>query len=85
MLHLYYHELFPKELENFSEETRTMLVQGSMVERDRATMERMVQEGDIQADKAEITLDLIVALHQNFLYEASVGGAGFDAKAHRCV
>lgn len=30
VLHLYYHELFPKELENFSEETRTMLVQGSM-------------------------------------------------------
>lgn len=60
VLHLYYHELFPNELENFSEETRTMLVQESMVERDRATMERMVQEGDIQADKAEITLDLIV-------------------------
>lgn len=82
VLHLYYHELFPNELENFSEETRTMLVQGSMVERDRATMERMVQEGDIQADKAEITLDLIVALHQNFLYEASLGGENFDAKAH---
>ena len=42
----------------------------------------MVQEGDIQADKAEITLELIVALHQNFLYEASIGGENFDAKAH---
>ena len=82
VLQLYYHELFPNELEHLSKEMQTMLVQGSMEERDRATMERMVQEGDIQADKAEITLELIVALHQNFLYEASIGGVNFDTKTH---
>lgn len=82
VLQLYYHDLFPNELEHLSKEMQTMLVQGSMEERDRATMERMVQEGDIQADKAEMTLELIVALHQNFLYVASVGGENFDAKSH---
>lgn len=82
VLHLYYHELFPGELENLGEETKSMLVGGSMAERDQVTMERMVQEGDIRADKAQMTLELIVALHQNFLYEASLGREGFDAEAH---
>lgn len=83
VLHLYYHELFPDELENLGEETRNMLVGGSMAERDRATIEGMVQEGDIRADKAQMTLELIIALHQNFLYEASLGREGFDAEAHK--
>lgn len=83
VLHLYYHELFPDELENLGEETRNMLVGGSMAERDRATIEGMVREGDIRADKAQMTLELIIALHQNFLYEASLGRESFDVEAHK--
>lgn len=82
VLHLYYHELFPDELANLSDETKDMLVGGSMFERDQILMEQMVQEGDIRADKAQITLELIVALHQNFLYMASLRREGFDAKIH---
>lgn len=82
VLHLYYHELFPSELENLEEETRNMLLGGSMAERDQITINRMVQEGDIRADKAQMTLELIVALHQNFLYEASLKREDFDADAH---
>ena len=82
VLQLYYRELFPHELDNLSSEVRDMFLQGRMAERDRATMERMVQEGDIQADKASITLEMIIALHQNFLYEATLGREDFDAPAH---
>lgn len=82
VLELYYHELFPNELEHLSKETQTMLVQGSMEDRDRATMEQMVQEGDIKPEKARITMELIIALHQNFLYEAMLARGNFDAKAH---
>lgn len=82
VLHLYYHELFPDELANLSDETKDMLVGGSMFERDQILMEQMIQEGDIRADKAQVTLELIVALHQNFLYMASLRREGFDAKAH---
>ncbi len=82
VLHLYYHELFPNELENLGDEMKDMLVGGSMTERDQIMMKHIVQEGDIRADKAQITLELIIALHQNFLYEASLRQEGFDAKTH---
>ena len=72
VLHLYYQELFPGELEHFSTEMRSMLMQGSMAERDRIIMERIVREGDIRPEKAAITMELIIALHQNFLYERCV-------------
>ena len=56
VLHLYYHELFPGELDNFSERMKSMLVSGSMWERDHITIDKMVQEGDMDADKADTTL-----------------------------
>ena len=45
---------------------KKMLVEGSMRERDEITMESMVQEGFVLEEKADITLELIIALHQNF-------------------
>ena len=47
-----------------------------------ATMEQMVQEGDIKPEKARITMELIIALHQNFLYEAMLARDTLDTKAH---
>ena len=41
-------------------------MQGSMAERDRIIMERIVREGDIRPEKAAITMELIIALHQKF-------------------
>lgn len=82
VLHLYYHELFPQELEHFSERMKDMLVGGSMQERDRISIDNMVQEGDVSADKADQTLELIIALHQHFIYEATLGGEDFDPDAH---
>ena len=82
VLDLYYHVLFPNELDHLSKEMQNMLVQGSMTERDKAMIERMVEEKDLRADKAQITSDLVVALHQNFLYEASLKRQGYDRAAH---
>lgn len=82
VLQLYYHELFPDELAHFSDRMQHMLVGGSMRERDRFTMDKMVQEGDISAEKADATLDLIVALHQNFIYEATLNREDFDPEVH---
>ena len=82
VLHLYYHELFPNEVDHLSKEMQNMLVQGSMTERDKAMVERMIEEKDLRAEKAQITSDLVVALHQNFLYEASLKRQGYDREAH---
>ena len=64
-------------------EMRDMLVSGSMWERDRITIDKMVQEGDLRGDKADATLSLIIALHQNFIYEASLCRDGFDPEEHQ--
>lgn len=83
VLHLYYHELFPEVLARFSPRMQQMLMGGNMRERDRYTMERMVQEGDVSADRADAALELVVALHQSFIYEATLGGEDFDPDAHQ--
>ncbi len=45
---------------------RQIMMGGNMLERDRITMEKMVQEGDVAPEKAEDTMELIIALHQSF-------------------
>lgn len=83
VLRLYYEDLFPGELEHFSDEMRDMLMRGSMAQRDRVVMDRMVSEGDIRPEKSAVTMDLIIALHQNFLYEACLRPDSLDASARR--
>lgn len=83
VLQLYYGELFPEELEHFSDRMRNMLVLGNITERDRLTVDKMVQEGDLDASKADVTLSLIIAASQHSIYEASLGGEGFDPEAHK--
>lgn len=83
VLKLYYNELFPHELDNLSQGMKEMLTSGSMLERDRITMAQMVAEGDIRSDRAETTLELIIALHQSFIYDASLSRENFDLEAHQ--
>ena len=83
VLHVYYQELFPSELEGLSRQMQEMLASGSMRERDEFIMKGMVQEGDVAAEKAGVTLELIVALHQNFIYEASLQGDKLDVEEHK--
>ena len=62
---------------------RQMLVSGSMRERDSVTMQDMVREGFVSPDKADLTLDLIISVHQNFIYEAAIQGDSLDLDAHK--
>ena len=83
VLHTYYYELFPEELSGISENMRRMMVTGSMHERDWVTMQEMVQDGFVAPDKAELTMDLIIAVHQNFIYEAVIHGDTLDIENHK--
>ena len=83
VLHTYYYELFPDELSGISEPMRRMMVSGSMQERDAVTMQEMIKEGFVAPEKAEITQQLIISLHQNFIYEACVREETLDLDAHK--
>lgn len=83
VLQMYYIQLFPEELDGISESMRKMMVCGNMKERDRITMQRMVEDRYVAPEKAEVTLDLIVALCQSFLHEACVQGAQLDIQQHK--
>lgn len=83
VLELYYHQLFPGELEQFSKPIEQMMTSGTMQERDRITMRQMVKEGDIRPERAEATLELVIALHQNFIYEASLKKGQLDIEEHQ--
>lgn len=83
VLHTYYYELFPEELAGLSDGMRQMLVAGSMRERDNVTMQEMIREGFIAPEKADLTLELIIAVHQNFIYEAAIQGDSLDIEGHK--
>ena len=82
VLRTYYYELFPEELSGLSEPLREMLVAGSMTERDSVTIQAMVEEGFLAPEKAQITMELIIAVHQSFIYEASIN-AELDLEEHK--
>lgn len=82
VIRVYYQELFPSELKGLSERMKKMLMEGSMRERDEIMMESMVQEGFIAEENADNTLELIIALHQNFIYEACLNGEELDIGEH---
>ena len=81
VLKMYYQELFPGELDHLSPQMRQIMMGGNMLDRDRITMEKMVQEGDVAPEKAEDTMELIIALHQSFIYEAVLDKEHFDIQA----
>ena len=83
VLHTYYYELFPEELSGISESMRRMMVTGSMRERDWVTMQDMVKEGFVAPEKAQLTMELIIAVHQNFIYEAVIHSDSLDMEAHK--
>jgi len=83
VLRIYYYELFPNELKGISESMQRMMVSGSMKERDSVTIQAMVEEGFIAPEKVDITLDLIISVHQNFIYEVCTHGEHLDLEAHK--
>lgn len=83
VLRTYYYELFPEELSGLSEPLRQMLVAGSMAERDSGAVRAMVEEGFLAPEKAGITMELIISVHQSFIYEASIHCGELDLEEHK--
>lgn len=82
ILRIYYEELFPEELEGLDEKMREMLMLGTMRERDRVVMKDLIAEGFVDPERAEPTIDLMVGIHQHFIYEVMVRGEELDVKEH---
>ncbi|MBR5485809.1 MAG: TetR/AcrR family transcriptional regulator [Oscillospiraceae bacterium] len=82
VLNTYYNELFPEELSGISESMRRVLLTGTMLERDRITMRDMVIDGFVNPEKADMTLELLIAVHQNYIYDAYLQGEQLDYDAH---
>lgn len=85
VIRVYYEELFPDELEGLTDEMRRMLAEGSMQSRDRVIMNSLVKEGFVAAHKAEQTLEIIVSLHQSYIYEAALLKDELDVKRHEAA
>ena len=83
VLQTYFYELFPNQLDGLSEPMRRVMVYGSMKERDSVTMQAMVAEGFVAPEKADVILDLIISVHQTFIYEAAARGEKLDLDAHK--
>lgn len=86
VLQVYYEQLFPRELDGLSGQMKQMLRLGTMYERDSLMMKDLVTEGFVAPEKAEKTMELMIALHQHYIHEAMIhsGVAGdFDPAAHQ--
>ncbi|MGN0713884.1 MAG: TetR family transcriptional regulator [Anaerovoracaceae bacterium] len=86
VLQVYYEQLFPQELDGLSGQMKQMLRLGTMYERDSLMMKDLVAEGFVAPEKAEKTMELMIALHQHYIHEAMIRSAisgDFDAEVHQ--
>ena len=86
VLQVYYEQLFPQDLDGLSGQMKQMLRLGTMYERDSLIMKDLVAEGFVAPEKAEKTMELMIALHQHYIHEAMICSAisgDFDAAAHQ--
>ena len=86
VLHVYYEQLFPQELDGLSGQMKQMLRLGTMYERDSLMMKDLVAEDFVAPEKAEKTMELMIALHQHYIHEAMIRSAisgDFDTAAHQ--
>lgn len=66
-----YYELFPMDLEGHDSTFKVMLKLGELV-----------KEGYVSTQKTQKTLDLLIHLHQSYIYEAWIKGDRIDADEH---
>ena len=77
-----YYELFPDEIGEQKMFVKEMLSQGNIYERDLAFMEGLVEEGFVNPEKKEVTVQLLVRTHQSFIWDASMEGPDLDVKQY---
>lgn len=77
-----YYDIFPDDLEGHDELLRSLLTQGNMYSRDKQIVDQLVSEGSIEYKKSDITLKIIISVHESYVYEAMIQGDKLDLEAH---
>lgn len=77
-----YYELFPKDLDGHSDAVKIMLTQGNMYLRDEIVMKELVDEKYVNPVKSQMTIDIVIHVHQTYLYNAWIKGDRIDADEH---
>ena len=68
-----YYELFPDELGHHDDDIIKMLTQGEIMERDRAIMPSLVEQGFVAEENVNQTVVLMTRMFQSYLYDAWQG------------
>ena len=82
IIHTYYWELFPDELNGLSPQMQNMLVGGNLKERDEVMMDTLVTDGFVDPDKAGLVLEIIIALHERYIHQACLYKEQLDMAVH---
>ena len=77
-----YYDIFPDDLEGHDELLRGLLTQGNMYSRDKQIVYQLVSEGIIDEGKSDITLKIIISVHESYVYEAMIQLDKLDLEAH---
>lgn len=77
-----YYDIFPDDLEGHDELLRGLLTQGNMYSRDKQIVDQLVSEGIIDEGKSDITLKIIISVHESYVYEAMIQLDKLDLEAH---
>lgn len=77
-----YYDIFPDDLKGHDELLRGLLTQGNMYSRDKQIVDQLVSEGTIEDKKSDITLKIIISVHESYVYEAMIQGDKLDLDSH---
>lgn len=77
-----YYDIFPDDLEGHDELLRSLLTQGNMYSRDKQIVDQLVSEGTIEDKKSDITLKIIISVHESYVYEAMIQGDKLNMDSH---
>jgi len=77
-----YYEIFPDDLNGHEDLLRSLLTQGNMYERDKQIVNQLVREGTLDGKKIDMTLKILIRVHQSYVYEAMVQGDKLDLNSH---
>lgn len=77
-----YYDIFPDDLNGHEDLLKSLLTQGNMYERDKQIVNQIVKEGYLDEMKADMTLKIIIKVHESYVYEAMIQGDKLDLYAH---
>lgn len=76
-----YYDIFPDDLEGHEDLLKNLLKQGNMYYRDKQIVDELVKEGNVDTNKVDITLKILVNVHQSYVYEAMIQGDKLDLES----